>query len=255
MKLNHGRFIHRHGSGGLSKDGAGSLTLSGDNSYTGPTLVNAGTLALVGGSQAFPITIGGGATLGFVTGSPASSTSTVTFTGATAKVSVSGTSTATTLMTASNIIGTPILDPAIPGYALVIDGGGASLKQISTSGSDYDSWATPNGIPGQAANLDHDGIPNGIEYFIGGPTGNTTGFTALPGITNIGATQSITWTKAGDYSGTYGTDFIVETSTTLATGSWSPETLGVTVSISGNDVTYTFPAGPVRFARLKVIEP
>ena len=34
-----------NGGGGLTKIGSGTLTLSGANSYTGPTLVKAGTLA------------------------------------------------------------------------------------------------------------------------------------------------------------------------------------------------------------------
>ena len=38
------------GSGGLSKIGAGAFTLAGNNSYTGPTTVAAGTLGLGGGS-------------------------------------------------------------------------------------------------------------------------------------------------------------------------------------------------------------
>ena len=36
------------GDGGLTKNGAGTLTLSGSNSYTGATSINAGTLALAG---------------------------------------------------------------------------------------------------------------------------------------------------------------------------------------------------------------
>ena len=111
------------------------------------------------------------------------------------------------------------------------------------------------------ADHDHDGVPNGIEYFIGGPSGNTTGFTGpLPGVTNTGGVLSVTWTKAAGYTGNYGTDFVIETSSTLAAGSWTPEILdpspGFTVTINGNSVTYTFPAGPARkFARLAVVVP
>ena len=61
---------------------------------------------------------------------------------------------------------------------------------------------------------DNDGVSNGVEYFLGGNT-DTTGFTALPGVTNTGGTLSVTWTKAASYTGTYGTDFVVETSATL----------------------------------------
>ena len=43
------------GTGGLTKEGAGTLTLSRANTYTGPTTINAGTL-LVGGSGALPST-------------------------------------------------------------------------------------------------------------------------------------------------------------------------------------------------------
>ena len=84
----------------VSKSGSGTWVLSGTNTYTGATSVTSGTLALVGGSQTSPITVSSGATLGFTLGSPTTSTSTVTFSGATAKVSVSGTPVAATLMTA-----------------------------------------------------------------------------------------------------------------------------------------------------------
>jgi hypothetical protein len=97
-------------------------------------------------------------------------------------------------------------------------------------------------------------VSNGVEFFLGGGN-DTTGFTALPGVTDTAGTLSVTWTKDTDYTGTYGTDFVVETSATLASGSWNPETLGATVIITGDDVKYTFPAGTKNFVRLKVTGP
>ncbi|MFM8495387.1 MAG: beta strand repeat-containing protein [Planctomycetia bacterium] len=54
------------GSGGLTKLGAGSLTLTGSNTYTGPTLVSAGTLAIFGNQSAATgaVTVASGAALG-----------------------------------------------------------------------------------------------------------------------------------------------------------------------------------------------
>jgi fibronectin-binding autotransporter adhesin len=242
----------------LVMEGTGTATLTGTNTYTGTTQVKFGTLALVGGSQASPITVDSDATLGFTAGSPTTSTSTVTFAGANPKVKVTGTPVAGTLMTATSITGTPVLDPAIPGFELAITGGGTTLVLVSTSSDNYETWATTNGVTGQASNLDHDndGVSNGVEYFIGGPNGNTTGFTALPSVTTVGGVRSITWTKAATYTGVYNTDFVVETSDTLGAGSWTTEPSPGTVTVSGNNVTYTFPAGPaIKFARLKVTGP
>lgn len=51
------------GDGSLVKEGDGTLNLTGDSSYTGPTSVNGGTLA-VNGSIASPVTVNEGGTLG-----------------------------------------------------------------------------------------------------------------------------------------------------------------------------------------------
>lgn len=242
----------------LIMDGTGTATLTGNNTYTGPTSVKFGTLALVGGSQNSAITVDSGAALGFTLGTPTTSTASVAFLGETAKVKVTGTPVAATLMTATSITGTPVLDPEIPGFELAIEGDGTLLKLKSTAADNYETWATTNGVSGQTSDLDHDndGVSNGVEYFVGGPNGNTTGYTALPGITTIGDVRSITWTKAASYTGVYNTDFVVETSTTLAAESWTTEASPGNVTINGNDVTYTFPEGSVKsFARLKVTGP
>ena len=51
------------GSGGLQKIGSGVLFLTGSNTYTGPTTVNQGTLA-VNGALAGPVTVNNGGILG-----------------------------------------------------------------------------------------------------------------------------------------------------------------------------------------------
>ena len=245
----------------LTKSGVGTQTLSGANTYTGATTVAAGTLALVGGSQTSPITVNSGASLGFTLSSPTSSTAAVTF-DAGSSVAITGvtvSATSYTLMTTTaTITGTPVLAPNIPGFVLQVDGGN-TLKLVPVAPGSYAAWQSANDTTG-AAHLDHDqdGVANGVEYFLGGST-DTTGFTALPGVTNASGTLSVTWTKNATYTGTYGVGFVVETSATLD-GPWVTEiadpNVGFTVSFpSANEVKYTFPSplGTKNFARLKVM--
>jgi fibronectin-binding autotransporter adhesin len=273
------------GTGKLVKESAGTLTLTGDSTYTGDTSVNGGTLVVTGSLAATAVTVGSAATLGG-NGNIAGSVTiqdggrhalaVAATTGAQITRNITG---VLDLSSASDILDLTAAAPPAAGVyilATATDGiigvpdtinqegvsgtftkNGNSLELIVASVTNYSTWATTNGVPGQAANLDHDndGVPNSVEYFIGGSTGNTTGFTPLPSVTTTSEVRSITWTKAASYTGTYGTDFVIETSTSLS-DAWTVEASGVNVTISGDNVTYVFPAGPAKnFARLKVTGP
>jgi autotransporter-associated beta strand protein len=261
--------------GGLTKLGAGSLTLTGANTYTGATSVTAGILALVGGSQKSPITVDSGAALGFTLGSPTTSTNSVTFSGATAKVSVTGTPVAATLMTASSITGTPVLDPAIPGFELAIEGSGTLLNLKAASGGAFDTWATTtNGLSGgdatATADPDNDGLDNAVEFVIGGqpnPANPNANSSALAPTISTDANNLIFTFRRTDLALTqpgigiaaqYGSDLI----------GWTPATNGVDgvvilvtdeIEAGVDQVQVSIPkalaTGAKMFARLNVVIP
>lgn len=137
------------------------------------------------------------------------------------------------------------------------EGSFSTTASATTQAAGFSNWLSANGTT-QTIDLDHDndGVPNGIEYFLGGNT-NTTGFTTLPGVSTVGG-LSVTWTKHASYpiTAVYGTDYVVETSPTLS-GPWTAETVGGNVTITGNEVKFTFPTplGTRNFARLSVSGP
>ena len=110
----------------------------------------------------------------------------------------------------------------------------------------YASWATANGVTGGVSgDSNHDGVPNGIAYFMGvtGPATNPV----------QDAGRKVTWTNGVNIpSSAYGTQFVVKTSTDLVT--WTP--------VAGNDpnlsntvssVSFTLPPGAGKlFVRLVV---
>jgi hypothetical protein len=107
----------------------------------------------------------------------------------------------------------------------------------------FGNWASAN-APGQTASQDHDGdgVPNGVEYFMG-ESGSS--FTTNP--QPVGSV--ITWPRGADANGV---PFKVLSSTDLAT--WED----VTDSAVSNSrsVSYTLPSGQgKRFVRLEVTAP
>jgi autotransporter-associated beta strand protein len=303
----------------LRKIENGTWTLTGANTYTGITTLNAGTLRIntpgsLHGSSAVTVNAailgGDGSIGGSVTVNASGRVAPGAATGSAGTLAIGGGLTVTALTTGTGKLvfelstptasdrltvggtftfgtGTLGIDDfaftALNGltagtYKLITSGGisgtldsakltgtlGAFNATLSLNGNDleltlvhpFTIWQSLNGTSGSiAADHDADGVPDGIEFFVGG-TSNTTGQTVLPGITNTSGTLSITWTKAATYLGVYGTDFVIETSTTL-TGTWTTETIGGNVALSGNAFTYTFPAasGTRKFVRLKVMSP
>jgi fibronectin-binding autotransporter adhesin len=122
--------------------------------------------------------------------------------------------------------------------------------QPAASGDDYSTWATDNGIGGELFedDFDNDGISNGVEYALGK---NPTVSSQPPG---VHSGNTITFTKGADAIANGDVSWIIETSTTLAAGSWTAE-----VTQPAGDATatiaYTFtPGAPAKkFARLKVV--
>lgn len=111
----------------------------------------------------------------------------------------------------------------------------------------YAAWAAANaGGQGAALDADHDGVPNGIEYFMN----SAAGLTIAPAI--VGG--SVSWPNGGNIAAAgYGTRFVVQTSPDLVV--WTPvPAADPALANTGGSVRYTLPAGSGRtFVRLVVM--
>lgn len=215
------------------KEGGGTMVVQGAFDYTGDTEVRAGTLSILSPAfaDASTVRIDAGAVLDLNT---AGATDTID------KLFVNGAQQAAGLYRAPDENGGS-------GDGTVLEGLTGDGKLSVTTGpvapAGYDGWKTANSTA-QNPDEDHDndGVPNGVEYFIGGFT-DTTGFTANPPVVVSGANRTVTWPKSPDFTGTY----LVQTSPDLVT--WSTES----ATEIDNMVVYAFPAPSGKlFVRLVV---
>lgn len=146
-----------------------------------------------------------------------------------------------------------------------VQAAGNNLQLVYSLGTTYDAFESANGISGAGENTDSDGdgIPNGIEFVIGGdPSGPDSDSSALLPTASVDATNLTFVFRRTDASA--GFDPVVEYSSTLA--GWTVAEGGVAGALitednnfhgTGTDrVTVVIPralaAGSTLFARLRI---
>ena len=147
------------GTGGLTKIGSGTQMLSTASTYSGETLVSAGTLRLtqnnsLSNSSAVRLVTGAALNLNF------SGTDTVE------RLYIDGTEQAPGIWGGTG--------SSAPNKSALITGGGL-LSVLNGVSAGYAGWESTNGLTGAGATADsdHDGLPNGIEFVIGGVSSGT----------------------------------------------------------------------------------
>ena len=245
--------------GGLTKAGLNTLTLTSAATYSGNTTVAEGTLSLEAANP-----------------NNESSTVTLASIGSQLQLNYAGTDTVARLVTGTTqrVAGTyGHTDSGATNGGLGVGamdawfapGTGILTVTFNPVAGGYGTWASANAQTGTPADdFDRDGVPNGVEYVLGGDR-NTNDAGKLPQISSNGGNMVFTFQRSqASIDGS--TTVVIETGTGL--GTW-PDTYpvpatalvnnpGVTVvknSPAGFDtVTLAVPQAPdaIKFARLKV---
>ena len=273
---------------GLTKVGAGTLTLSGACGYTASTLVSFGTLNVTGSlAAASAVTVNSGATLkgtGTVAGTVASSGTIAPGTSAGTLTTGPATLTGTLAIEIDGVEGDKLVSTGaidLAGAALTITeltGGFTEASYIIAEGTSITGpfASVPSGYtvnivsggPGQQAVLtsntagyaswastnaggqtaDLDSDLDGVKNGVEYFMNSATGFTGNPSI----IAGAVTWPNGGNIpASAYGTEFVVQTSPNLTT--WTAVPVGSLTTNTNSTLTYTLPTGAGKvFVRLVV---
>jgi autotransporter-associated beta strand protein len=255
----------------LVKDGGGTLTLSGINTHTGGTTVAAGTLelAISGGLGFFP---GANTVSNKITGTGTALFSGVFSIDLTNAAIANGNSWQLASVASQSfdqesfLVTSNLGDFSASGGVHTLVNGVHTWTFTESDGTlrlsvaaGYANWAATH-APSQTASqdFDNDGVPNGIEYVLGG-TKDTNDLGKLPGPGIQGADFTVSFIRA-TASKTPDTTVTIEVGSTL--GSWplsfdvatAPEITTTPVNDDWEQVILTIPRGTDtrKFARLVV---
>lgn len=281
------------GALGLRKLGTNTLVLSNSSTYTGPTFVEQGALSVTGSLGATAVSVNSGTLSGngnfggnVTIAAAATHSLAVAATPAGQDTSVI---TGALAMSGSTFNLTAASAPAAGVYVLATAAGGvtgapASIQYNGIKGTvsvdttsipnrllltitPYDSWSVTNASTGNPDDdFDNDGVPNVIEFVLGG-TASTRDLAKLPTVATAGTNMTFSFLRNRDSVHPSHT-VAIETGTTLT--AWpnvytvgadtATSSTGITVTNHGNGtdtVTLSVPqaSDTVKFARLKVTVP
>ena len=237
------------GNGGsLVKQGGGTLTLTGSNTYTGNTTVNAGTLRLGNGTQNTSL---------------ADSSDLIVAPGGMLYLNYAGTDVIDELWLDGQQMPPGVYSSSRSGF---ITGPGTLTVANGPSANTFVTWAGRGGYnlsSGPSGDDDHDGIVNLLEYVLGANPLAQTSSAVLPAAGFEPGNFVFRFTRV--HASTVDTNLTFQYSTGLITWTDVPvTTAGGMVSIQSDTptpgidtVTVTVPTGsnPRMFGRLKVVKP
>ena len=229
----------------LIKAGNSNLILTGNNTYTGGTSVTGGTLRISNPylANSSAIVIGAAAKLDLnfdeTGGAVTDTVDTLTIGG---------------VQQAPGVYGATGSGAPVPNDTNFAGVGTLTVLNGPASASDFASWASDplkGNISGELAlgDFDGDGVSNLTEYALG----------LNPRVSDVApgtfSSNTLTFTKGADAKANGDVTWDIETSISLGVSPTPWVDGGVNVTETANDISFTFPSGPVKnFARLKVTQ-